>query len=142
MEERSPKYPRTLCTVSHFIWKTKKNDKSILITVLHNTVTEREDNVQEGIICSNRRTGSGSCDRDVYSSAGSRQWKGDIGSGITQHTDTLSDKDLIDDIIQSRNQHGDDAGDGKLYQKFGFFLISQWISSGLCGLRGHKKFLF
>ncbi len=45
MEERSPKYPRTLCTVSHFIWKTKKNDKSILITVLHNTVTEREDNV-------------------------------------------------------------------------------------------------
>lgn len=45
MEERSPKYPRTLCAVSHFIWKTKKNDKSILITVLHNTVTEREDNV-------------------------------------------------------------------------------------------------
>lgn len=45
MEERSPKYPRTLCTVSHFIWKTKKNDKSILITVLYNTVTEREDNV-------------------------------------------------------------------------------------------------
>lgn len=43
--------------------------------------------------------------------------EGDIGGGIAQLTDALSDKNLIDNVIQCTDQHGNDAGNGKIAQQ-------------------------
>ena len=40
---------------------------------------------------------------------------GDVGGGVAQITDALSDENLVYDIIERSHQHGDDAGDRETF---------------------------
>ena len=40
---------------------------------------------------------------------------GDVGGGVAEIADALSDEDLIYNIIEGTNQHGDDAGDRETF---------------------------
>src|SRR5699024_10220351 len=60
-------------------------------------------------------------------SAGNRQGKSHIGGGISQRADAVADKKLVDDIIKSADQHGDDAGNGESGQE----LVDRLCTSGL-----------
>ena len=53
---------------------------------------------------------------------------GHIGGRIAQIAHTLPNEDLVHNVVQRADQHGDDAGDGEAAQQFGQRLIPQWIT--------------
>ena len=68
--------------------------------------------------------GASDSDQERNGEADRCQRIGDIRGGIAEISYTLSDKDLIDDIIQGTDQHGDDAGNRESSQKRGYTLIT------------------
>ena len=61
--------------------------------------------------------------------AGNRERKRNVGDSIAQQTHTLPDKDLVNNVVQRRHQHRDNAGNGKADKQLAFFFISKRIGS-------------
>ena len=61
--------------------------------------------------------------------AGNRERKRNVRGSIAQQTHTLPDKDLVNNVVQRRHQHRDNAGNGKADKQLAFFFISKRIGS-------------
>lgn len=43
-------------------------------------------------------------------------WGDDVGGSVAQHTDALADEHLVHHVVKGVDDHGDDAGNGKISQ--------------------------
>jgi len=71
------------------------------------------------------RTANAAKQSESGGSGGQRE--GNVGGGVTQHTDAVADEELVHHVVQSTDQHSDDAWHRKLPQQSADFFRTQRI---------------
>ena len=59
--------------------------------------------------------------------AGNRKRKRNVGGSIAQQAHTLPDKDLVNNVVQRRHQHRDNAGNGKADKQLALLFVSKRV---------------
>ena len=55
-----------------------------------------------------------------------------VGGSISQHSNALADKNLVNDVVEGADQHTDDGRNGKFGNEFAHRGTAQWIFRNRC----------